>query len=71
MARTKNIKTTEAAPVAYKQSKADMERERKWQAESGMRTLQEAEAIKNDKRRMNDIKALAKEQVKIAQKFCK
>lgn len=45
------------------ETKADEVRERRWRAESGLRTIQEAEEIRKDKQRMNDIKALAKEQM--------
>lgn len=51
--------------------KESKERERRWRAESGLRTIQEAEEIKRDKQRMADIKALANEQVSNLKKFCK
>ncbi len=58
-------------PVEAAPSKESRERERRWRAESGLRTIQEAEEIKNDKARMADIKALANEQVSNLKKFCK
>lgn len=60
-----------SAPVAYKQSKDDIARQRRYEAEDGLRAIQRAEEIKADKSKMADIKALANEQVQNLKKFCK
>ncbi len=52
----------------YKPSKADVERERRYRAEEGLRALQRAEEFRKDKQCMKDIKALAKEQMKVVTK---
>lgn len=59
------------SPVAYKQSKEDLARERRYKAEDAMRTITRAEEIKNDTRLMNDVKELAKEQMSNLKKFAK
>lgn len=64
-------KTTSSVPEPYRPTKEDEARQRRYRAEDGLRVLQQAEEIKNDKRRMSDIKALAKEQMETAKKFCK
>lgn len=73
MAKKKSlpVASPNAAPVAYKQSKDDRERERRWRAEDGLRTIQQAEEIKRDKQRMADIKALAQTQMDSLKKFAK
>lgn len=43
-------------------SKADVERERKWRAESDLRSLREAEAIAKDRARLSAAKKLASEE---------
>lgn len=65
------IAKSNVAAVEYKRTKEDEARERRYRAEDGLRTLQRADEIKRDKQLCNDIKALAKEQVKAAQKFIK
>lgn len=55
--------------ASYKPTKADVERERRYQAEDGLRTIQRANDIKKDKALMKDIKGLVKEQVKAVNKF--
>lgn len=63
--------TTSGAPIEYKRSKEDIERERKYAAEDAMRTLSRAEEIRKDTRLMNDVKKVAKEQMEAAKRFCK
>lgn len=65
------ISTAEAAPISYKRTKEDVERERRYRAEDAMRTLTRADEIKGDSRLMNDVKMLAKEQMAVAKKFAK
>lgn len=60
-----------ASPVAYRQTKEDQERQRRYAAEDGLRAIQRAEEIRGDKRLMGDIKSLAKEQMNNLQKFAK
>lgn len=68
-------KKSSAIPVdrpcttAYKPTKADVEREKRYQAEDGLRSIQRAAEIKKDKGLMKDIKALMKEQMKAVNKF--
>lgn len=54
-----------------KRSKEDEARERRYRAEDGLRTLNQAEEIRSDKQRMGDIQALASEQMKSLKKFAK
>lgn len=54
---------------SYKPTKADVERERKYQAEDALRTIQRANEVKKDKDLMKDVKALVKEQMKAVSKF--
>jgi len=61
----------EPVSTAYKQTKEDIERQRRYAAEDGLRAIQRAEEIKEDRRLMGDIKALAQEQVSNLKKFCK
>lgn len=56
MARAAPALSEAAAP------KGHAAQERKWRAESGLRTLTEAAEIMKDKQRLADIRALAKEQ---------
>lgn len=71
MARKKNIQTDISAPIAYKQTKEDVERQRKYEAEDAMRTLTRAEEIRNNRDLMGRVKKIAEEQVRAAKKFCK
>lgn len=64
------ISTDMCAP-AYRQTKEDIARQRRYAAEDAIRTLTRADEIKGDKRLMSDVQALAKEQMKTAQKFAK
>ncbi len=67
------VKTSDicASPVGYRQTKEDLARQRRYQAEDGLRTLNQAEEIRSDKKRMADIKALANEQMSTLKKFTK
>lgn len=57
--------TTEVAgPSPYRITQADKDRERRYKAEDGLRAIQRAEEVRQDKQLMSDVKALAKEQVK-------
>jgi len=47
-----------------KPTRADVEREKRYRAESAIRTLKEADEIKRDKDLMKDCKAYVKEQAK-------
>lgn len=67
----KYVSDAPSAPVAYKQSKEDLEHQRRYAAEDGLRAIQRAEEIKEDKRLMGDIKTLAQEQVSNLKRFCK
>ena len=71
MAKKSKIMVAEAAPASYKQSKEDLERQRRYEAEDAMRTLTRAEEIRNDKGLMGRVKSIAKEQMKTAAKFAK
>lgn len=64
------ISTVEVA-TPYPQTKEQKDRERRYAAEDGLRAIQRAEEIKNNKTLMADIKALANEQVLNLKKFCK
>lgn len=68
MAKKNSLPVADMPTTAYKPSKADMERERRYRAEEGLRALQRADEFRKDKQCMKDIKALAKEQMKIASK---
>lgn len=68
---TAKIASECASPVAYKQTKEDQERQRRYAAEDGLRSIQRAEEIKNDKRLMGDIRSLAQEQMANLKKFSK
>lgn len=57
------------APV--KMTKEDEARRRRYAAEDGLRTLNQAEEIRSDKQRMADIKSLANEQMANLKKFSK
>ena len=72
MSKKKNalpIATT--SPVAYKPSKADVERENRYRAEDALRCLTRADEIRSDKGLMGSVKALAQEQMRTAKKFAK
>lgn len=59
------------APVAYKSTAADKARERQYQVEDGLRTMQRAADIVKDKGLLKDIKAFAKQQVSDLNKVAK
>lgn len=62
---------SDCAPQAYKQTKEDLARQRRYAAEDAMRTITRAEEIKSDPRLMGDVKSLAKEQMSNLKKFSK
>lgn len=64
-------KSVPASCPVYKPTKEDEARERRYRAEDGLRTLQRADEIRNDKQCMSDIKALAQEQMNTAKKYAK
>ena len=68
-------KATTSAPCdvakPYRPSKEDQDRERRWKAEDGLRTLQSADKVKSDPRLMKDVQALAKEQMGTLAKVAK
>jgi protein required for attachment to host cells len=75
MAKGLPVKSTKPVPVKIVSDvadspKSDEAREKKWRAESDLRTMQEAEGIKKDKERMKAMKQVAKEQMKNLQKIC-
>lgn len=63
--------TALSMPKEYVPTKEDKARERRYAAEDGLRAIQRAEEVKNNKQLMADIKALATEQVSNLKKFCK
>lgn len=69
--KTNFVSDAPSSCTAYKQSKEDIARQRRYAAEDGLRSIQRAEEIKEDKRLMGDIKALAQEQVSNLKRFCK
>lgn len=64
------IASINAVNSPYKHSKEDIAREKKYQAEDDIRTLQRAEEIKKDKSRMSAAKQMAKSQVQDLKKIC-
>ena len=56
--------STRPEATISKRSHEEEARERKWRAESALRTIEEAEAHKRDKSLMKDVKACAKEKMK-------
>lgn len=79
MARHKSLKnsTSKTKPVPVKivndapaVNKSYAEEDKKWRAESDLRTLQSAEDIKRDKARMAAAKNCAKEQMQNLKKIC-
>jgi ribosome assembly protein YihI (activator of Der GTPase) len=63
------LKATSKKPIPVKivsevgESKSHEAREKKWQAEDDLRTLQRAKEVESDKARMKAAKALAQEQM--------
>lgn len=71
MAKKSTLKNAIAQPTEpYKPTQADIAREKKYQAEDDIRTLQRAEEIKKDKARMSAAKQLAKSQMQNLKKIC-
>lgn len=56
--------TAEICHPIHRPSRADMERERRWRAESDLRTLREAEQIRADRSRVNMAQKVAQEEVR-------
>ncbi len=52
------------SPAPMKVTKSDIARERKWEVEDALRTMQRARELEKDKTLMRDVKKLANEQVK-------
>lgn len=59
------VKIVNDAPM---ETKAHEDREKKWQAEDDLRTLQRAKEVESDKARMKAAKALAQEQMNTLKK---
>lgn len=57
-----------ASPREYRPTKADIAREKRYQAESDIRTMQQASEIKADKERVSNMKNYAKEMAKAVSK---
>jgi hypothetical protein len=58
------IDQTSVSPtLAYKQTKEDEARQRRYRAEEAMRDIERAEGHKKNKELMSDVKALAKEKI--------
>lgn len=55
-----------SSPAPRRQTKEDIELEKRWRAEEDLRTLQRASDIKKDKERMKCMQDYAKEQMKVA-----
>lgn len=64
MAKKKFSLPTTGLVASYKPSKEDMERERRYRAESDIRTLRDADEIRKDRDRMGACKQHIQEQVK-------
>lgn len=62
----KGKKKPAPAPTAYPSTPEDKERERKYRAEDGLRTLQRAEEVKGDPDLMRDVANHANEQAEVA-----
>lgn len=57
--------------TSYKPTKEDEARQRRYRAEDALRTMNQAEDYKKDKKLMADVKALANEQMSNLKKFVK
>lgn len=60
-----------SVPTSYKQTKQEIERNRRYAAEDAMRTLTRADEIRGDRSLMTDVQRLAREQIQVAKKFSK
>lgn len=56
------------ACAPHRPTREQVDRERRWQAESDLRTLQQAEEIRSDRGRMSYAKRVAAEQVRALSK---
>lgn len=76
-AKNKLLSSKAAASMPYpvdtvrRPTKEEELRERRWKAESGLRSIQEAEKVKRDRGLMKDVKALAAEQMQDLKKVAK
>lgn len=61
---SKKLPVASPNAIAYKPSKADIERERDYRAQSDIETLKKADEIRKDKDRVKDCKQYAKKQIK-------
>lgn len=61
----------ECGPTPYKQTKEDIARQKRYEAEDAMRTLTRADEIRNNPSLMKSVREVAKEQVKAVSKFTK
>jgi hypothetical protein len=69
MAKKSKLPVEMPCTASYKISKGDVERERRYRAEDGLRAIQRADEVRKDKGLVKDIKALVKEQAKTASKI--
>lgn len=72
MAKKKStgLSTMVDRPMAYKPTAEDKARERRYQAEDDIRTMERAEEIKKDKARVTAMKEVAKEKIQTLKKVC-
>lgn len=73
---TQNVTTGKAAEKEIKgmekdakEPKGEMERERKWEVQDALKTIQRAEELKSDRQLMKDVKREAKMQAKALSKI--
>jgi hypothetical protein len=71
MAKKKASLPVESPCVAYKPTASDKARERQYQIEDGLRTMQRAGELLKDKSLMKDIKSFAKQQIADLNKIAK
>ena len=64
-----NVPQATCAP--YRPSKQDVDREKRWRAESDLRTLREAESVKSDPSRVRMAQQVAREEMKALAKVTK
>ena len=67
--KSKGLPVSSAAVLAHKPSDADIDRERRYRAESDIRALKEADEIRRDKGRMKGCRDHAKQQMKLMGKI--
>lgn len=71
MAKKKLSLPVESPCAPYKPTTADKARERQYQVEDGLRTMQRAGELLKDKSLMRDIKSFAKQQIADLNKVAK